>query len=655
MSKKSTTIKGATEVQRPSPVTNLWMEFVQNRIKVSIVLFIFSFVLYANTLWHEYTQDDAIVITDNMFTAQGASGIPGLFKYDTFYGFFKEEGKAALVAGGRYRPFTPAMFALEVELFGLEPFWGHLFNVMWFGICVIILYLTLFQLLIKNQPIYAGSIAAICAFLFAAHPIHTEAVANIKGRDEIMALVFSLLSLWLVLKAVDEKKVKWLIVASTVFFAGLLSKENTITFLGIIPLSLWVFRNKGLKNIFNSVLPLLVVTIVFLVVRTAVIGEFLGSEPPKELMNNPFLKLGSSGYIPFTSAEKSATITYTLGKYLQLMIFPHPLTHDYYPRQVDIMHWSDIKVIVSFLAYMIIIIWSLIRIRKAKCIYGFGILFYIMSLSIVSNILFPVGTNLSERFLFMPSIGIILVFAFWFNESLVKRGHWNWFYGLGVVILILFSFKTIDRNQVWQSNASLFLNDVTISDKSAKLQNAAGGEKIRLSSVETDVEKKRQLLDEAVVHLIKAIAIHPNYKNAYLLLGNAYYYLDEYELSIQQYANALKLDPNYKDALVNIGLSYRQAGKHYGEVLNDLPKALEYLKEALRYLPEDYESHRLTGVAYAFSNQPRMALPHFLKASELNPELPDAWRNLGNVYGQLGDTDKATEYLNKAAQMKQND
>jgi tetratricopeptide (TPR) repeat protein len=226
---------------------------------------------------------------------------------------------------------------------------------------------------------------------------------------------------------------------------------------------------------------------------------------------------------------------------------------------------------------------------------------------------------------------------------------------LGAAILILFSFKTIDRNQVWQSNASLFLNDVNISNRSAKLQNAAGGEKVRLSSLETDIEKKHQLLEEAVVHLNKAITIHPNYKNAYLLLGNAYFYLDEYELSVENYSNALKLDPNYKDALMNIGLAYRQAGKHYGEVRNDLPKAIEYLKEALRYLPEDYESHRLTGVAYAFSNQPKLALPHFLKASELNPEQPDAWRNVGNVYGQLGDTAKATEYLNKAALMKQNE
>ncbi len=60
--------------------------------KYASLLFVFSFLLYANTLGHDYTQDDAIVLTDNMFTTQGVKGIPGILKYDTFYGFFKEPG-----------------------------------------------------------------------------------------------------------------------------------------------------------------------------------------------------------------------------------------------------------------------------------------------------------------------------------------------------------------------------------------------------------------------------------------------------------------------------------------------------------------------------------------------------------------------------------
>jgi hypothetical protein len=97
------------------------------------LVFAFGSLLYLNTLTHEFTQDDAIVIYDNMYTTKGISGIKGLFTKDTFFGFFKEEGKAKLVSGGRYRPLTPAMFALEYQIVGKNPFLGHLINILLYG------------------------------------------------------------------------------------------------------------------------------------------------------------------------------------------------------------------------------------------------------------------------------------------------------------------------------------------------------------------------------------------------------------------------------------------------------------------------------------------------------------------------------------------
>jgi protein O-mannosyl-transferase len=647
--------KGNSAATKPqsSILPAWWADFVGDNFKVSVVLFLFTFLLYGNTLWHEYTQDDAIVITDNMFTQKGVAGIPGLFRYDTFYGFFKEEGKAALVAGGRYRPLTPAMFALEKQLFGSDPFWGHLFNVTWFALCVLALFWAFRLMLAVRLPQGAATIAFLTALLFAAHPIHTEAVANIKGRDEIMAMLLSLTALGLSFKALDSKKYTFIWLAALAFFAGLLAKENTITFLAIIPLSIWVFREVSLAPVVKSMAPLVIVTVVFLVIRTAVIGQFLGGEPPKELMNNPFLKLENNTYVPFSPAEKSATIAFSLGKYLQLMAFPHPLTHDYYPRQIDIMHWGDLKVIASFFVYALLLIGGLWLVWRRKSLFGYGILFYLITLSIVSNIAFPVGTNLSERFLFMPSAGLLLLPAAWAYEALLAKKQMNWFFLLFAPVLLLLGFKTIDRNSVWESNATLFLTDVHTSVKSAKLQNAAGGEKIRLAGLEKDSLKKTELLREAIQHLETALTIHPTYKNACLLLGNAHYYLSDYESAIAGYERALALDPNYRDALANIGLAYQQAGKYAGEVKNDLPGAIRYLENANRYLPEDYETQRLLGIAYAISNQPQKALPHFNKAAELEPDIPDAWRNLGNVYGQLGNSAKASEYLQKADQMKQ--
>ncbi|MEL7021688.1 MAG: tetratricopeptide repeat protein, partial [Bacteroidota bacterium] len=108
-------------------------------------IFLLAVLLYANTLTHDYTQDDAIVIYENEFTTQGLAGIPDILKYDTFRGFFKEEGKDQLVAGGRYRPLTLVMFAAEVELFGQSPLVGHLINILLYGLVGVLLYLVLLQ------------------------------------------------------------------------------------------------------------------------------------------------------------------------------------------------------------------------------------------------------------------------------------------------------------------------------------------------------------------------------------------------------------------------------------------------------------------------------------------------------------------------------
>ena len=133
------------------------------------IIGLFAFALYANTLFHQFTQDDAIVIYDNMFTTDGIGGIPGLLKYDTFYGFFKEAGKSQLVAGGRYRPLTPILFALEWELFGKSPFIGHLLNILFYALTCIVLYLTLLKLFKKNAS-QSFVFSLIATLLFAAHP-----------------------------------------------------------------------------------------------------------------------------------------------------------------------------------------------------------------------------------------------------------------------------------------------------------------------------------------------------------------------------------------------------------------------------------------------------------------------------------------------------
>jgi tetratricopeptide (TPR) repeat protein len=622
--------------------------FWQRPVLQHLLLFFFSFLLYANTLNHDFTQDDAIVIYDNMFTTQGIEGIPGILENDTFYGFFKEEGKDKLVAGGRYRPFTQILFALEWEVFGNDPLIGHLMNVLYFSFLVLLLFqiikLLFRPLMDERKTLIFGFVAAL---LFAAHPIHTEVVANIKGRDEIMSLFLSLSTFWLILKYIDEKKIVYLLFSVPLFLLALLSKENAITFVAVIPLALLLFRKINGRRHLTVLFSLLLSSFVFLAIRTSVLGLDFGGES-MELMNNPFLKWTGTGYVGFSFGEKMATILFTLGKYIQLLIFPHPLTHDYYPRAIGIMNFGDWQVWLSLLMYLLLILFVVLRFHKNKII-TFGILFYLITLSIVSNIVFPIGTNLSERFLFMPSVGFTLVLAYLFIRYSPRIPRV--FNALLVLAVLLLSFKTFTRNQVWQDDYTLFTTDVEISTNSAKVNNAAGGAIVNKYSKEKNPAIQRRMMKQAIKYLDKAIAIHPSYKNPYLIKGNAQFYLKEYEAAISTYESVLAFAPTYEEAKKNLAIAHREAGKDAGMNNNDLTKALYHLDIATAMMPDDYESWRLSGIANALGGNYTKARDAFTKAVELAPENAGAYVNLGNVYYNMGDVDMGEFYHQKAVEL----
>ena len=632
--------------------------FSQSRLHL-ILLFTIGFLIYANTFGHDYTQDDAIVITDNMFTTDGIKGIGGILGNDTFFGFFKDAGKANLVAGGRYRPFSLVTFAIEYSLFGQNPNISHVINALFFGFTVVMLYLTLLLLLarIKNQS-QVFFISLVAALIFAVHPIHTEAVANIKGRDEILALLGSLAALYFAVQAIRKNSYLFNIWGSLCLFLALMSKENAITFLAIIPLSYYFFTKTTFKNGFIQLLPYLGVTFLFLFIRTSILGLNLGGSS-NELMNNPFLRLENGIYTPIGFVEQLATVIYTLGKYLVLLIFPHPLTHDYYPRHIALMSWSNPLVIASVLSHLALLWYGISRALKRDLL-AFGILFYLLTLSIVSNVVFPIGTNMAERLLFMPSVGFCLglaVLLYRLGDYLSPEKQMKAFAQLKVPMILALLFcialatKTLVRNTAWKDNYTLFTTDIKTSKNSAKLRNAVGGEIVTQFGTAPESPTRDAKLQEAIGHLEEAIRIHPYYKNAYLLKGNAHFYLKQYDSAIATYQQALQLDPNYEDAQRNLGVSLRDAGRYFGEQVGDLAKAQQYLLQAEQYLPEDYETLRLLGVAYGIQGNNQQAINYFQKAANASPDIADAWYNLGTSFLAIGDQAQGEQFRQKAIQM----
>ena len=655
--------------------------------KWSWILFAFGVLLYANTWLHNYAVDDAIVIYDNEFTTKGVAGVPSLLKYDTFRGFFKVEGKESLVSGGRYRPLTPIMYAMEVQLFSkkkknengqvlkdkdgdelFDPnedgklntvkFVGHFVNTLLYGLTCVVLFWFLLQALSpgKNPASWktkAAFIALGTTLLFLTHPIHTEVVANVKGRDEILSLLGGLAGLYFSLKSYHEKKPFLNLIGATLFFVALFSKENAITFVAVIPLTFYFFTKAKTGEIISKMLPYLALAILFVIIRGNILGWNIGGETPRELMNNPFLKLVGNQYVDFSFGEKMATIFYTLGYYIKLLFVPHPLSHDYYPRAVELVTFGNWQVILSVLVYMALGVYALIRLPKKDPV-SFGILFYLGTLFLVSNIPFPIGTNMSERFLYMPSVGFGFIIAYLFYGFIAKKGfNKNMAMG-GLAVVALFAALTFFRNFAWKDNFTLFLTDINAVPNSAKLRNACGGELIAQSLKPKNEANKNSMLTEAVGHLREAVKIHPGYKNPFLLLGNANNYLQNFEVAIEAYNQALRLDPDYEEAKNNLGITYRDAGRYYGEQKGDLNKSLQYLLKAYETRPDGYETLRLLGVVHGVSGQVQKAAEFFAKALEQKPNDADALYNLGSAYMNAGQVEQGQVYIQRAMEINPN-
>jgi len=367
-----------------------------------------------------------------------------------------------------------------------------------------------------------------------------------------------------------------------------------------------------------------------------------------ELMNNPFLKLKENQWVKFAPAERLATIFYTLGKYVQLLFVPHPLTHDYYPRQIGIMTFANPMVLFSLALYGFMGYWAVQgTLRRAPSAYG--VLLYLLPLGIVSNLVFPIGTNMGERFAFMPSVGFCFLVALFLSKYLGKNR--TLVLGIFGAVVLLFSIKTFVRNFAWVDNETLFMTDAAVSVNSAKLQNACGGVLFDRATKEKDAEKQRVLSREAIPHLDQAIKIYPNYKDAYISRGGAHYVLQEFPEAIADYRRAVQLSPDDPKLKTYLALALRDGGKYYGEKKADINNAFKCFNESWQINPKDPETARLMGVGYGITGKHAEAIEWFTKAVEAAPKEAGFLWDLGLAYSASGNIAKGEELRRKAMEL----
>jgi len=263
------------------------------------VIFAVASLVYVNTLGNSFVWDDIFLIVNNPFL-KDISNLPKVLSS----GYWASTGSS----DGLYRPLTMATYLLEYSLFRLDPFYYHLDNIILHLSCCLFVYL------IGRKLTGNVTSAFVAGILFAAHPVHTEAVAWTSGRAELLASLFFLAALYTFIK--PPRTLPWYIVSPVLYFLGIASKETALTLPAAIFIYLLLFerdsRGATLKTAVKYILPYAAPLAVYMALRL----HFLGHEIVPQGKDVAFTQLGITG-VSTVLVMLKAFLTY-----IRLLILP---------------------------------------------------------------------------------------------------------------------------------------------------------------------------------------------------------------------------------------------------------------------------------------------------------------------------------------------
>lgn len=603
--------------------------------KLKLVLFVFAFLMFATTLGHDYAWDDSIVITENPRVKKGIPGIADLFlKYNSDYRSDKYG----------YRPIVLASFALDYSFFGLSARASHFMNVFYFSLLCILLFHTLQKIFSNFSSLAPFLITAV----FIVHPIHTEVVANIKSRDEIFSLLFSLLSLNYFLSYHATRRISSLVFSALLFLLAFLSKESAITFLAIMPLTL--FYKEGWTNgkrVLVSSLCIPVLLIVCALILKLSASSQLGATSLKGAgVYYESDILGNSFFYTSVLSTKLANAFTVLVLYLKNFFYPVTLLYYYGYNQIPVASWHEPLVIFSFLFHLAALGFAIVYAKK-YCEISFGIFYYFITISIYTHLFRTLSDTMADRFLFMPSLGlsILLVFTIssllkinlgplkaemlWKNDKTEPR--FTSMRYIVLVIILLLSIKTFTHNKVWKNEETLVMSDMP------RLENCS-----RANGYYADILRKKMASGYDRVMETEMIA---RYKKSYHISKEAYYsYLGlatyfcgakRFEEGIVVLDSMIRIYPDQADPNFYLGQAYYQTQQY--------KKALPYLEKSIELAPEVESSYVTTALAFSKNGEPEKALSTLNTAKKKFGESFFNYEAMSTVYFEQGDMDNATK------------
>jgi tetratricopeptide (TPR) repeat protein len=490
------------------------------RIDARTLVAALAVLVFSGSLGGGFVLDDTKVVRDN----------PGIRSLSGALAYFGSDYHWPHEVSGLYRPLVHLSYAVDHAVGAGAPLFFHATNLALHAVCSLLV-LALFLELGASAAVAVGG-----ASLFAVHAVHSEVVANLAGRGELLAAGFALAAL---LAHARGGRLGYAVPA--LFAAALLCKESAIALPLVIALYDWLWRREHpLATRRNAAMAasLLSVALIYLALRSfALEGSPL---PAPSRMDNPLVELD----LPLRILNALAIAQ----RYLGLLLFPAVLRYDYSLAQIPLLaSFLEPGALLVLFACALEIgagIWLARRSRLAA--FGFGLA--LASFAVVSNLTVPIGTILAERLLYFPSIGFCLLLALGLERLLRSRPR-ALLVALGLVIA-LHGARAALRTFEWNSEERLYLADLPRSPNSARVQNNAGF-----------AEQMRGNHALALRHFDRALEIDPSYRLAYRNAGISLSELGDLEQAIRVFRDELSRNPEDRELREHLARALQRLGR----------------------------------------------------------------------------------------------
>ena len=581
---------------------------------------------YANTVPGDFVFDDVVLIRDDPALL---SGEPSRIFLDDYWGPARDSNV--------YRPVVLLTYAMNAAI-SEQPALFHLVNVLLNAALALLVYVVLVKLLDDRNA------AVIGASIYAALPIHTEAVANIVGRAEILAAL-AIFGAWVIsLRADGSFSWRRAALVFTITTLGMLAKENAVVIPVILVCSALLLRT---RVDWASVLAAACAVGVNLALRTVAIDDTPGTP---SLLDNPLAHVDAPTRI--------LNALGLLGLYAYKTVVPLHLSADYSYNQISVLPVTSFRLWLQAGGTVTVVIASVWFFRKRNPLVALGTLFFVVAFAPTANVVFPIGTIFGERLALTASFGFALLLCATWKSVAQRQPLWR---GLSLFLIALlctfYIYRTIARNSQWSSAPHMYENMADQSPNSSRshFKAAEGYMEIRfkrygMAPRQVKGEAK-ELFDKAHNHLQRAVEIYPQNVRALGKLGELYLHSGETSAAIEQFTKSLQAmretrvpEPKVLLLRAQAYLYSSHASPQNGAqlsqaALHDLDKYDSFRKR--RSLPPDAISYNFRGLVYALRRDFPSALENFDQALALRKDLPEIWNNRGRTHVFLKNFDTA--------------